>query len=274
MQTNSAVLYSNQLNHTRIFLILFCVTLATQILFSFAKQLRYFKTEPARIYGPPPRLLGRFSLPSLTVPHFALLGIVLSLSLLAAALNFAPRVFLLLALASYFLYFNPIISLAFVQRKTNLVPIVLLSLLFAPAISQPLGQPAPVWPLILIKLAIAQMYLSAGIQKLRRAGLGWCNGRSLRAYLVEHYLWGDTAKALMLARQPRTCMALSALLLFFELTFWVILLYPQLALPYVITGVAFHLGTALTMRINYLKYLSPIYLVFLGDIAAQLKISS
>jgi hypothetical protein len=258
-------------NRPRVFLILFCVTLAAQLLLAFSTQLRYFKTQPARVYGAPPRLLGRFALPMLTEAQFVLLGAVMVMSLLMAALNFWPRVFLLLALLCYFFYFNPIMSLAYVQRKTNLVPVALVVLLFAPAIAAPLKNVAPSWPVFVIKIAVAQIYLSAGLQKLRHAGWQWSNGKSLQAYLIEHYLWGDTPHALALARRPRLCMVLSSFLLFFELTFWVILFWPQLTLPYVAAGIFFHVGTAVTMRINYLKYLSPVYLVFLVDIALQLK---
>jgi hypothetical protein len=271
VQINFANLSNDYLNRTRIFLILFCVALASQFFLGFATQLRYFKTRPAKVYGPPPRLLGRFTLPSLTDRQFVSLGVVFVLSLCCAALNFVPRLFLVLALLCYFLYFNPIMSLAYIQRKTNLVPIVLLALLFAPGIGESLKQPEPEWPLLLIKLAVAQMYFSAGIQKLRSNGLRWANGRSLRAYLLEHYLWGDSRSALVLARRPSLCMALSSLLLLFELTFWVILVRPQLTLAYIAAGVTFHLGTALTMRINYLKYLSPVYIVFLPEITFQLR---
>ena len=271
MQINFNLLINNGLNRTRVFLILFCIVLAVQLLLAFPQQLRYFRTEPARIYGAPARLLGRFALPSLTALQFAWLGGVMVASLLAAALNFAPRICLLVALLCYFLYFNPIMSLAYIQRKTNLVPIALLVLIFGPAISAPLKEATPLWPLSLIKITVALMYFSAGVQKLRRCGLRWCDGRTLQAYLVDHYLWGDTRLALKLAHQLRLCSFLSSMILFFELTFWVVLMLPQLTVVYVVAGIAFHIGTALTMRINYLKYLSPIYVVFVIDVAFQLS---
>ena len=266
-----AEIFSQYLNHTRIFQILFCSVLAVQLLLGFHRQLGYFQTTPARVYGPPPRLLGRLTLPTLTSGQFILFGMVLIVSLVCAALSFVPRLFLALALLSYFLYFNPIMSLAYVQRKTNLIPLVLLVLLFAPGTGGPLTQETPQWPLWLIKIGVAQMYFSAAVQKLRHAGWRWCNGRSLRAYLMDHYLWGDSELALKLARLPGVCMALSSVILVFELTFFLILLWPQLTLIYVVVGIAFHLSTALTMRINYLKYLSPVYLVFVFDVERQLR---
>ena len=264
-------LAGESLNRTRLFLILFCVVLSWQLLLAFAQQLRYFKTEPARIYGGSPRALGRRALPSLTAGQFTALGGILLVSLLAAALNFAPRIALLVALLCYFLYFHPILSLAYVQRKTNLLPVVLLVLLFAPGIGAPLKEATPLWPLWLIKLTVALLYFSAGVQKLRRCGLKWCDGRSLQAYLVQHYLWGDTKRALQLANQPPLCMLLSSVLLLFELTFWVVLVLPRLTVFYLVAGIVFHLGTSLVMRINYLKYLSPVYMVFVIDVAIQLS---
>jgi hypothetical protein len=203
--------------------------------------------------------------------QFILFGIILTASLVCAALSYSPRLFLAVALPSYFLYFNPIMSLAYVQRKTNLIPIVILVLLFAPGTGRPLTQETPVWPLWLIKIAVVQMYFSAAFQKLRHSGLRWCNGMSLRAYLMDHYLWGDSKLALELARLPAVCMALSSVILVFESTFFLILLWPQLTLIYVAVGIAFHVGILLAMRINYLKYLSPVYLVFLFDVLRQLS---
>jgi hypothetical protein len=258
-------------NHTRMFLILFCLTLALQTLVNFRKQFRYFKTSPHRIYGKPIRLLGKFQLPALSDFQFILLGFLFSISLLLAAINIFPRFFIFLALLSYFPYFNSIMSLSFIQRKTNLIPIVLFVLLFAPSINGTLDNNTPQFPIILIKIAIAQMYFSAGLQKLRRTGLRWCNGESLQAYLIDHYLWGDTKLALILAKRKNLCMILSMLLLSFELTFWIIIPLPQLTYFYVAAALSFHLGTRLSMRINYLKYLTPVYMIFFTDLAFKLK---
>jgi hypothetical protein len=252
------------------FLLLFCGALAAQIAIHFREQLRYVQTAPERIYGPPPRLLGWLRAPSLSPRQFALAGIILIVSLLGSAAGLAPRFFLALALVCHALYFTQIASLAYVQRKANLSLIVLLILLFAPALHQPLSQPAPAWPLLLVQLALAQMYFSAGWQKLRRAGGRWCGGRSLQAYLVEHYLWGDMNGALRLARSLRLCRILSALVLLFELTFILIVVFPAAVYVYALAGLAFHAGAAAAMRISYLKYLGPVYLVFATDPALRL----
>lgn len=111
------------------------------------------------------------------------------------------------------------------------------------------------------------MYLSSAWQKLRRGGLQWCNGSTLQAYLVEHYLWGDMLGALRLAQKPLLCRLLSMLVCTFELTFWLILVCPHLTYGYALSGIAFHVGTAQIMRIQYGTYLSPVYTVFTTEIA-------
>jgi hypothetical protein len=271
LQIDPGVFSQASTNQTRVFLILFCTTLAVESALNFREHRRYFETRPARIYGPPPRLLGRFQLPSLKLQWFQGFGIVFIGSLIFASLGILPRLFLLIALFSYFPYFNSIMSLASIQRKTNLLPIVLLVLAAAPSLNASFQAPSPLWPIFLIQLAVVQMYFSAGVQKLRSGGLNWCDGESLRAYLIKHYLWGDTKSALKLAGHPTVCKLLSIFLLVFELTFWLILFFPRLTYFYVAAGIGFHLGTAVTMRINYLRYIGPVYAVFFIDTAIQVK---
>lgn len=257
-------------NHERWFLILFCGSLAALIAVNFREQLKYFKTEPARIYGSPPPLLSFFQLPKLNAKQFALFGIGLILSLTLAALNFYPRLFLCAALVCYFPYFNSIMSLAYVQRKTNLIPVILLILLFSPSIAAPLDEPTAVWSIVLIKIVIAQMYFSAGLQKLINSGWKWCDGENMQAILFAHFLWNDREIARLLAQNKRLCQIFSIAALFFELTFWTIILVPPLTFVYVALAILFHFGTLMTMRINYFTYLSPAYLVFFAEIIYRL----
>jgi len=258
-------------NQTRLFLVLFSGTLIWQILLAFPAQYRYFNSRPAKIFGAPPRLFGRFRLPSLNNQQFLALGALLVFSLLVTMFGFLPRLFILIALISYLLYFNPILSLSSVRRKTNLIPMVMVVLLFAPGITAPINQGTSSLPLQLIKVLVALMYFSAGAQKLRQSGFKWADGTTLQAYLTDHYLWDDNKSALYVAQRPRLCAVLSWLVLFLELTFWIILLLPNLVIPYFLAGLAFHLAAALTMRVNYLKYLSPVYMVFVPEITQQVQ---
>ncbi len=258
------------INHIRIFLTLFCSSLTVLLLVSLRQQWLFFNSRPAIIYSPPKPVLNRITLPQLNLFQFQLISIILIISLITAALGILPRLFILLALIFYFPYFGHIMHLEDVRRKTNLIPVILLILLVSPSIDASWLQPVPQWPLLLVKIALIQMYVSAAFQKLQRTGIRWANGRCLQAYLVEQYLWGDTENALRLAKKPLLCALASAMVLLFQLTIWMILFWPEMTIYYVLAGLIFHLGTAISMHINYIKYLTPVYMVFATDCAAQL----
>ena len=56
--------------------------------------------------------------------------------------------------------------------------------------------------------------------------------------------------------------------LIFEVSVVLILVFPALTPLYVVGGLLFHLATGLTMRIHYLIYLGPVYLVFMAEYIA------
>ncbi|MFM7022565.1 MAG: hypothetical protein ACKOXB_06265 [Flavobacteriales bacterium] len=258
-------------NHVGLFARLFFFFLALQLLFNFPQQLRYFKTQPQRLYRKKVKILRLFSLPELTTTYFVLFGIMLLLSLILAAAGIYMKLFTALALLCYFPYFMSIISMPSIQRKTNLIPFVLLVLLVSPSVSESIDKPAPSWELLLIKIAIVQMYLSSAVQKLIHSGWRWCKGSTLQAHLMENYLWNEKKITLILAQNKGLCTALSYFTLLFELSFIILLFLPHLTYLYLSLALLFHLGTLLTMRINYLKYLLPVYMVFLTDMAFYLK---
>ncbi|HTI60173.1 hypothetical protein [Mucilaginibacter sp.] len=259
-------------NEAGMFAKLFCAVSAIQVLLSFRQQYRYFQTEPWKIYGRRQRLLGFLPLPALNKYQFLGSGLCLTTCLVLVCAGFYTRIFIFIALVNYFLYFSPIISLAYVQRKTNLLPVVLLILLLSPSLDKPLAAPSTAWELILVKIALVQVYFAAGLQKLIRSGLRWVNGKNLQAYLMENYLWSDKKSALVIASRPMLCMILSTLTLFFELTFWLVIFFPSFTFFYVAFAILFHTSTLITMRINYLKYMGPVYLVFFTDTIFRLKI--
>jgi len=249
-------------NYTALFGKFFCGTFALIIAINFNEQLRYFRTKPERIYGQPQKLLGIFRLPVLSNNQFITAGCMLIVSLMAVALGIAIRPAILVALVCYFIYFNAIRSLAYVQRKTNIAAIVLIILLISPSISNTVESTGTLWEIVLIKIAIAQMYFSAGLHKVTKDSKGWMSGGVLQMHLLENYLWSDSRIGFRLADNKRLCAFLGIATLVFELSFWLIILFPQLTYFYVAAALLFHIGTFLTMRINYLIYLSPVYFVF------------
>ena len=248
-----------------VFTMLFCSSLAFQIAVNFNVQLHFFKTDPVQIYGNPQKLLGFFQLPALNTNQFLMVGIALVMSLCLAVVGILPVLMLVIALACNLLYFSSIQPLAFIQRKTNLTAIVLLILIFSTSFKPFLATQHTNWTMLLVKIAISQLYLSSGFQKLVHSGLKWAKGDYIKAYLVDHYLWGDRRMALIIARNPMLCSIISSTTLIFELTFWLIIICPSLTAIYVSLAFIFHLGTLLTMRINYIKYLIPVFMVFFTD---------
>jgi len=253
-------------NHVAAFAKLFCGLLAIIVLLNFKNQLAFFRSKPESIYGKPIKLFRAFQIPRPTDGQFIILGAVFILSLLMVVLGLYPKVFILIAIVSYFFYFNPITGLSYIQRKTNLVPLVLLILLVSPHTGKPLDVPATQWELVLVKLALAQVYFSAGVQKLKSAGWKWADGTALQSSLVGNYLWSDSKPALLLAKNKRLCALFSTITLLFELTFFVIIFIPWLTAFYVLLALSFHLVILMTMRINYLKYMIPVYAVFITDL--------
>ena len=238
---------------TRLFSSLYCGAIALQTLIRFSEQRRFFETQPARVYGPPPPLLGLIALPCENEPLFMAAGAGFVLALGLAAAGLATRISMAVALICFVLYFRPILPLGYIQRKANLIPGVLTALIAAPNHA-----------MVLAKLAISLVYLSAGIEKLRSAGVRWADGRSLQAYLLEHYLYTERAPALWLAQRPRLCRWLSAAVLGWELSFWLVLVLPPLAWLYVPFGLGFHAGTSIVMRVHYWVYFCPAYIVFIA----------
>ncbi len=103
------------------------------------------------------------------------------------------------------------------------------------------------------------MYLSAGINKLKKGGMAWVNGANLQVYLFENYLWNNRQITYKVAQKKNLSSVISLGVLFFELSFIIIVFIPKLAFIYVLFGVIFHSSTLVLMRINYLKYLSCSY---------------
>lgn len=91
-------------------------------------------------------------------------------------------------------------------------------------------------------------YLVAGLAKARVAG--WWNGQALREILLESQSvhQGRLTRALTVS-STRTRLA-SWTVLAFELSFPVTLFVPELRVPYLIAGVAFHLGNYLIFGLN------------------------
>lgn len=112
------------------------------------------------------------------------------------------------------------------------------------------------WPLLLVAWTLSLVYLSAAVSKLAAGGLDWMNGHTLQYYLFQDALrWGKPL-GLWLAEQHGLVVVISWLTVLFEGTFFLVLLFPALALVYVPVGTAMHAGIELTMRATFLGWIA------------------
>ena len=253
-------------NHFLVFVKLFSLLLIIIILLNFQNQIRYLKTKPIKVYGEHQKLLNLFAIPSPNPTLYIIFGAIFIISLTAIFLGVHPSIFSFICLVLYFPIFNSVQSLDYIQRKTNLLPFVFLIFIFSSGIHLKYNSMSGVWEIILIKILIAQIYFSAGINKLKKGGTEWINGANLQAYFFENYLWNNRQITYEVAQRKNLCSAISLAVLFFELSFIIIVFLPNLTYIYLIFGLIFHCSTFVLMRINYLKYLSPVYLIFICDL--------
>jgi hypothetical protein len=247
-------------NYVRLFASLYCGAIAAIICLRHADQFAYLKIM--RPSEKPARVLRLWRVPPLTDLQFHAAGAGLVLTLTMAAVGMFPRMALCSAAAIYFLYFGQIASLSYVTRKIYLIPQILLLLTAAPGIGQSFNRPAPTWPLLAIQAVLAQMYLSSAFSKLRASGIGWVRWTQLQGILLEHDLAYDLPLSSLIARSRWICGILGFAALSFELTFWVVLAAPRMSPVYAVTGIVLHVSTLVLMRIDYLTYHAPVYLVF------------
>lgn len=261
------------MNEARLFVVLVSGYLVCQLLVSWQWQLAYFRGS--RPIERPPFLLSLWALPSLTERQFKAAGVAI---VGGCAIGIAGwRGGFALAAAACLAYFGQIRLLDTIQRKVNLIPQVLLLFAAEPGSVASWGAPADSWLLGTTKMLIVLVYVSAGVTKLRRAGLRWADGRAVQAYLLGADLRYDVPRARSLAAHLSLCAALSAFVLAFELVGWLWLLVPRGDYVFACLGLGLHAATFAFMRVNYLKYFGPMYLVFaahplaavIGHLAAQ-----
>lgn len=262
METFFDLFQFNAANDIAVFTKLFCISLSFQLAWNFSSQLKFYDAKPWVVYGKPHKLIGFFELPLLNKTSFIIAGLLLIVSLIFISLNIAPKWFLLVSIITFTLYFYPIRSFQYVMRKTNLVFLVLIVLFISPSSTLAINDRATGWEIVLIKLCLAQIYFSSAIQKLRKSGFSWFNGKTLQVYFMRSYLLYDKKIAVKIAINPVMCIFFSVFSISFELTFWMITIFPALTWYYVIAGLLFHLINIATMRINYLVYLTPVYTIF------------
>lgn len=130
------------------------------------------------------------------------------------------------------------------------------------------------WPLLVIQWMFALIYLSAGYHKLQASGVDWMNGWTLQFYMVQDAMrWGNSVAGTGAGRaaQPGIGMWIgqshafalvgSWVSILFETLFWLVLLFPRLALIFLPIGAAFHIGIYVIQRAPFLSFVW-LYAVF------------
>lgn len=116
------------------------------------------------------------------------------------------------------------------------------------------------WPLILLGWMMALVYLSAATSKLK-SGFEWMNGYTLQHYLLQEGMRWERGLGLWLSQHHSLAVLLSWITVTFEATFFLLLIVPPLAWFYLPLGVLLHLGMDLTLKANFVPWLS-IYAAF------------
>jgi hypothetical protein len=261
---------TSDLNLVRAFALAYTGVFAIQQIRFFRDQRRFIATEPPRprevqllgitVMQVTPRGAMRAGTGLLAVLLGALATNLLGLDLACRCCYGAA--FLLLAM-----YHPHIAELGYVIRKILFAPVVFVVLAFSPGLVADLASSQPAWPLGLLQGYLALVYASTGLEKAVAALRPWWRGDVLRAHLLSHHLWGDMPLALFVANRAWLCRAMSFPTLVWEVTFPLALfVHPIGTMAYVLYGIAFHVGTAVLMRIHYHEYWFMNYLVFLPQL--------
>jgi hypothetical protein len=245
-------------NDVRLFAVLLTGYLAGQMLISWRWQLGYFRVS--RTIEDPGRLLALVLLPTLTEWQFSIAGAAIIIGCVLGAAGL--RTGFALAAVGCLAYFSQIRLLDTVQRKVNLLPQLLVLLAITPASVGVRPAPADGWLMLTTKVLLALVYVSAGLMKLQTSGLRWADGRALQTFLLAADLRYDVPRARALATRRQVCAALSTAVLAFELLGWLLLFSRRGEFAFAAVGLALHAGMFVFLRVNYLKYLGPAYLVF------------
>lgn len=120
------------------------------------------------------------------------------------------------------------------------------------------------WPLLLIQLFVAQVYLFSGWSKLFRVGWSWVSAENLRHWLLlfnqEDQIAVFRGLGTWLAGHPALCLLIAIGSLTLDLTFIVVLVWKRARKIYVPLAAAFHVGIFFSMNIAFLNL--PQLLVF------------
>jgi hypothetical protein len=212
--------------------------------------------------------IGRFDL--LT---FEWLYIALIWSLTLALIGLATRPNLLVSAVLFFLVRGQLLSLTkspdsnYVYHSHNLVVFVLIIL----AMDSNMGKRSLItrWPrllgqmktpsisshsLNLVIISMGMVYFGASYVRLVTSGLGWMDGYTLKSFLMMSYFSDGSLLAYKLAQHHYVCIALSILLMAFELGFIFAFFFWRPYVALFVGSCLLHYSILLVMNINFFNY--------------------
>jgi hypothetical protein len=131
------------------------------------------------------------------------------------------------------------------------------------------------WPVRIAMLVIALAYLIAGLHKVAGSGgLGWASSDNLRWLLyVASDAQGHNTVALWIAEHPWIAHLAAYGLLATECLFFLVLLAPRLRWVFVPAVIALHIGTWVTLGLDYSAWVLCVVVVFVTWPAVVARIS-
>lgn len=111
------------------------------------------------------------------------------------------------------------------------------------------------WPIKLLMILFALIYLSAITSKMMHGGVEWINGITLQFYLVQDGLRWDSGLGIWLAQYHEFIFLVQIVVVFFQVTFFLIIFFPKLRWVYLPVGLLFHIGIYLTLRAPFPQWM-------------------
>ena len=129
------------------------------------------------------------------------------------------------------------------------------------------------WPILLLQWFFVLMYLSASYSKMTNGGWEWMNGYTLQGILIRDGLRWDSPLAVWFAQFHILIFALSHIVVLFQATFVLPVVFPILRWIYVPMGVVFHTMIYLTLKAPFFEWIA-LYAVFLpwSEILRRLRL--
>ena len=117
------------------------------------------------------------------------------------------------------------------------------------------------WPLKLIGWFFVLMYLSAVKEKLSSSGLDWPNGFTLQFALARDGLRHGSSLGVWLSQFHLPVMAMQFMVLAFQASFAIAMIFPKARWIYVPAGLMLHIGIYVLMRAPFFQWIA-LYAVF------------